>query len=100
MNVRLAQTLIAPLFDYGDVIYGGISHKDSMILQRLQNSAMRSVLNANRYMHITDMLDELKLMPLKERREFRTCLEVYKGYITSQPHLSIKYLNQLAIQPI
>ena len=33
-KLTLYKTLIAPLFDYGDIIYGSLSYKDTMILHK------------------------------------------------------------------
>ena len=71
--------LILPLFDYGDAVYDCLSQKDIAILQRLQNCAMRSILNAHRFEHICDMHANLGLNTLEVRCKQHTCVHVYKG---------------------
>ena len=41
IKLTLFKMLIMPLFDYGDIIYDGISQADSFSLQKLQNSGLR-----------------------------------------------------------
>ena len=43
-STMLYETLILPLFDYCDVVYGGLNQKDSMTLQKLQNFSLKSML--------------------------------------------------------
>ncbi len=35
------KTLILPIIDYGDIIYDGVSQKNAVALQRLQNMAFK-----------------------------------------------------------
>ena len=42
-KMMLYNTIIAPLFNYGDVIWGGCDEKDSKSLQKVQNFAARSI---------------------------------------------------------
>ena len=42
--LMLYKTLILPIIDYGDILYDCITQKNAMILQRIQNMALKSVL--------------------------------------------------------
>ena len=77
-KITLYKTLIAPLFDYGDVVYDGISQLDSASLQKLQNSGLRRVLNCDARTHIEDMHKALDLDELIVRRKKHVNCQVYK----------------------
>ena len=47
-KMMLYNTIIAPLFNYGDVIWGGCDEKDSQSLQKVQNFAARSICGRKR----------------------------------------------------
>ena len=92
-NIKLIlyKTLIAPLLDYGDIIYDGLTVKDSHMLQRLQNSALRIILNKDRETHIADLHNEANVLMLTTRRKHHLCHQVYKGLNGMAPmHLSDK----------
>ena len=44
--LMLYKSLILPIIDYRDIIYDGMSQKNAMILQQVQNMAFKSVLRA------------------------------------------------------
>ena len=52
---------------------------------------MRAILNSNRYEHISDMLETVHQMSLEKRRQYRTCLQVYKGV----NNLSTPMINEM-----
>ena len=60
----LYKTLILPVFDYGDIVYHGISKADAESLQRLQNSACRAILKQDMYTPIDEMHAELDISKL------------------------------------
>ena len=92
----LYKTLIVPLFNYADIIYYGISQKDSNTLQRLQNSALRIVLNRNKREHIVDMHSELNLLQLGTRRKHHVCQQVFKGLNNLAPSYITNNLNYVS----
>ena len=79
-NVKLTlyKTLIAPMFDYGDILYAGIGQADSHSLQKLQNSGLRRILNCEPRTHIIDMHTTLKLDELDVRRNKHIDCQVYR----------------------
>lgn len=48
------------------------------IMQRVQNRAMRAILQCNKYTPIRKMLDALSFMTIKERMLYNVCLFVHK----------------------
>ncbi len=59
------------------------------MLQRLQNSALRIILDVNREYNTEMMHSELNLIPLEKRRRHHTCHQTYRIHIEKTPaHLS------------
>lgn len=77
-TLMLYKTLIVPLFDYGDIIYMNTTNEQMDRLQKLQNSACRTILLADARTHIVDMHTTLKLTQLDMRRTFHLAVFVYK----------------------
>ncbi len=77
-KLTLFKTLITPLFDYGDILYEGLSQVDSSSLQKLQNSGLRRILNCDPWAHIIDMHQSLNLDELIVRRRKHLNSQVYK----------------------
>ena len=73
LNVEAAllvyKNMILPILEYGDIFLTAASKVDRDKLQTLQNRALRTVFQVDRY-HSSDILhDEAKLLKLKYRRE-------------------------------
>ena len=76
----VVNTLILPLLDYGDLVWGDKSNDTLMnSLQVLQNKAAKEVLNMRNYDSSTFALQSLNWKPLKLRRQFHRCQFVYKS---------------------
>ena len=74
-----------PIFDYGDIIFDCLLQRDSARLQRLQNSALRIILRADRRTSVKQMHTELSVDFLENRRHKHTCHEAYKCYSGLSP---------------
>ncbi len=84
--------MILPIFDYSDCIYDCLTQYDVHQLQKLQNCAMRNILQCDSREHISDMHSELNLLPLEKRRKFHCLNETYKIMHSLSPkYLSVKY---------
>ena len=70
LNVRntLAETLVLSKISYYNVVYAQLPNYQINRLQRVQNTAAGYVLN--RYVHMTDAIEHLKWLPIKENNEF------------------------------
>ncbi len=76
----VVNTLILPLLDYGDLVWGDKSNDTLMnSLQVLQNKAAKEVLNMRSYDSSTLALQSLYWRPLKFRRQFHRSQFVYKS---------------------
>ena len=80
----LYNTLILPLFDYGDVEWGKTNNDTLMSeLQILQNKAAKVVLELPPRSSSTEALKRLDLKPLSTRRFFHRCTSIHKCPIGS-----------------
>ena len=64
--------------DYGDVVYDTISAKDNQSLQRLQNCALKIVLQAPKRTPTSEIHKELNMNYVADRRHQHTLTQVYK----------------------
>ena len=80
-NARLLyyKSLVLPILDYADMVWGD---KDNAVLmnnlQVLQNKAAKLVLDKPLYSSVTDALNQLGWLNLKQRWHFHRFLYVYK----------------------
>ena len=66
------------ILDYGDIIYDGITDKESSKLQKLQNGARRIILRRG-YLESTDeMHNDLGIDKLQLRRQKHICNKMYQ----------------------
>ncbi len=76
--ITLYKSLLLPVIEYGDLIYGIANATNLERLQKLQNSAMRIILLAPKTTHINAMLTELNFLNLSERRMFHLATLLFK----------------------
>ena len=77
-RVTLYNSLVAPLFDYGDIIWGDKNNETLMKdLQLLQNKAAKTVLDRPPSSSASDALRSLNMKPLSERRKLHRLITVY-----------------------
>ncbi len=74
----LYNSIVLPLFDYGDVVYGNCSAITLTRLQVLQNRGARMLLDCDYRTHSVNMLSELKWLNIKDRLNFHKMCLVYK----------------------
>ena len=75
----LYTSLILPLFDYGDTIWGDKNNSILMnSLQVLENKAAKIILNQHPRYSSTKALEELKWATLTTRRHNHRCTFIYK----------------------
>ena len=70
LNVRttLAETLVLSKISYCNVVYAQLPNYQKNRLQRIQNTATSYILN--RYARMTDVIEHLKWLPIKQNNEF------------------------------
>ncbi len=74
----LYNSIVLPLFDYGDVVYGKCSAITLKRLQVLQNRSARMHLYCDYRTHSVNMLSELKCLNIKDRLNFHKMCLVYE----------------------
>ncbi len=72
-SLMLYKTLISPILDYGDMLYAGITQKEKIKIQRLQNSACRIILRKGYLESADGMHPELNLDKLDLCRYKHVC---------------------------
>ena len=81
LNARLIlyHSLILPLFDYGDIIWG--DKKNTLLMNDLQvqqNKAAKLILDRPKYSSATEALEELEWKHLDHRRHLHRCVFIFR----------------------
>ena len=93
--LQLYKTLILPLFDYGDIVYHGLSSRDSDTLHRLRNEACRAILRVDPRTHITEMHDDLSLPKVYQRHNHH--IATMHNFVQGNgPPYCQKYVNKVS----
>jgi hypothetical protein len=78
-RVMLYNTLVLPHLDYCSTVWGAnITSTDYKKLQRIQNCAMRVILECHHRTHIQDMLDSLHWLNVRQRFSFNILCLMWK----------------------
>ena len=84
LKLTLYNTLIVPIFNYADIIWGGCYKKQARRLQVSQNFAVRSILGRSKYDSGKAALKELNMLNLEQRRVVHESVFAHKslnGYL-------------------
>ena len=93
-RLNMYHCIISPNFDYGDVLFGGCSIKNSKRLQRVQNFAVKSITGNRKYDSATKSFQELKLLNLQQRRKVHESVFIHKALSkNSSRNLQEEYSN-------
>ena len=76
--VTLYKTLILPIFDYCDYVYYMLNNRCRDMLQRLQNCALKNILQVNRRTPTAQIHTELEIPMLNVRRDVHVAEQMYK----------------------
>ena len=76
--LSLYRTLVLPLFDFNDHVYDCLTVNDSYTLQKLQNTALRSILRVDSRTSISEIHTLAGFPYLCSRRFGHTAVEMYK----------------------
>jgi len=77
-KLYLIQTLIMPLFDCGDAVYGpSLQINKVKSIQKVQNSCIRFAFNLRKFEHILPVLKENNILTMYRRRFFRFCCTIH-----------------------
>lgn len=67
-KITLAQSLLLPLLDYGDIAFLDLSEQLLDKLERLQNVCIRFIFGLRKYDHVSSFRARLKWLPIRHRR--------------------------------
>ena len=76
--IRIYQSMVAPLIDYGDIIYAGSTTKNLDKLQSLQNRGLRLCINENQYFSTDQLHSRCNISKLTDRRIFNLRKYMFK----------------------
>ena len=85
LKMTLYNTLVAPIFNYADIIWGGCNKLQSKRLQVSQNFAARSILGKSKYDSGKAALKELNLLNLEQRRVVHESVFAHKALSGNLP---------------
>ena len=78
-RITMYNTLVLPHLDYCSTVWGVVPKMYLDRLQRIQNRAMRVILNCPARTHINTMLQDLKWMSVRQRNHFNLCVLMWKA---------------------
>ena len=76
-SILLYKSLVLPHFDYCDTVYGVSADINLQKLQKLQNSACRTMLLCDKRTPISEMHKSLELLTLKDRRHLHMSMDCH-----------------------
>ena len=97
----LYKQLILPIMDYSDHIYAGTTQRNQLILQKLQNSAARCILHADRLTPSAVLHSELDMDRLHVRRDKHICIYMFKimnGILPEKLRALFKLVSDISIR--
>lgn len=77
-RLTIYKSIVAPHFEYCSTLLLYLNNNELQVLQKLQNKAMRVILQCTRYTPINNMLQILNFMNVRQRILLRTLQYVYK----------------------
>ena len=87
----LVHAFILSRLDYCNSVLVGLPKKSTDKLQRVMNASARLIMCKGKYDHISDSLQQLHWLPVKERSEYKILTISYKALHNMAP----KYLSDL-----
>ncbi len=78
ISLLLYKSLLLPVLEYGDIVYASAGLCSLDKLQKVQNTALRIVLQADRRSNVKEMHKLLHILMLKDRRDIHISTQMYK----------------------
>lgn len=75
----LIQTLVFPIFEYGNIVMVGLKQSQKHRLQVAQNACVRFVTHVPRFEHVTPFLRALEWLTISERQDLALLKIIYKA---------------------
>lgn len=110
-KITIYKTIIAPHFDYCATLLSSCNQNEMGRMQKLQNRAMRIVLRVSKRTKITDMLEALSWMSIKQRIWYQSLIFIFKlkngmlpndmtkhiSYTSDRHHYQLRNINDFNI---
>lgn len=77
-KITLAQSLLLPLLDYGDVAWLDLSEELFNKMERLQNVCIRFIFGHRKFDHVSEFRQQLGWHPIRIRRNVHILTFLYK----------------------
>ena len=84
-SLYLYQSLVLPILDYADYVWDCLSQHDSLTIQKLQNMALKNILNVPRLTPTEQIHTHLKQDMLGTRRQKHTATFMYEVHHNMAP---------------
>ena len=78
LKVQLAHSMILFKLDYCNSVLYGITEKDLLRLQKIQNSAVRFIFSRGKRSHVSNLLKSVHFLPIRFRIMYKINTLVYK----------------------
>ena len=89
--LTLYQSLLLPQSTYCDLVYETTTKANTEKLQKIQNSALRTILKVNKRTSVKLMHDRLKILTLSQRRDLNRAIDCYKHVTNQKSSLSFMF---------
>ena len=94
LRIFLYTTLVTPIFDYADVVWGHPGEVQMMNLQKAQNFAIKSICGMKKRDSTTEAFSKLKFLNLSQRQTVHEATFTLKSLLDINPsHINIEYLK-------
>ena len=94
LRIFLYTTLVTPILDYADVIWGHCGEVQMMNLQKAQNFAIKSIVGKKKYDSTTEAFSKLKFLNLNQRQTVHEATFTLKSLLDVNPsHINLDYLE-------
>ena len=95
LRIQLYNTLVTPILDYADIIWGGCGAVNSKKVQIAQNFAIRSITGSKKHDSATESFKKLKFLNLQQRRLVHEAVFTNKSLLHLNPtNISLRYYDQ------
>lgn len=96
VKAKLIQSLVIPVVDYCDVVFAGLSVKNSNRIQKVFNTCVRFIFNSKRRDHITPLLKQLSWLKLTHRRSLHSLSFLHNISSNNSPVYLTDRVNKLS----
>ena len=94
LRIFLYTTLVTPIFDYADVVWGHCGEVQMMNLQKARSFAIKSICGMRKRDSTTDAFSKLKFLNLSQRQTVHEATFTLKSLLEINPsHINVEYLK-------